>query len=376
MEFLDIIKTLVENDEIISAVISNKTNKEKDYKKIDMKPFLKEDELYYQIAYVYDKKTTHENIEKDKFIEKINGLFSDFKQMIVFSIGADYQFLKNKKGVKILKNKPSKKKESLLHNRKKKYVLPEGEACTFLEILGLMDKDGRVYKNKYDKFKQINKYLEFIRDIEPELKNKNKIRVVDFGSGKAYLTFALYYYITEIMGLEAEITGIDLKEDVVEFCNQTSKELGFENLKFLCGDIRTFNQFENIDMIVALHACDIATDMAIAQGIKWKSRIIMVVPCCQHELFDQVENNHMKPVLKHGILKERFASLVTDAARGVLLEAEGYTVQFAEFVDLENTPKNILIRAVYNGKENKEAYEEYLRFKKLLSIDPYLERNI
>jgi SAM-dependent methyltransferase len=376
MEFLEIIKKLVGNDEIISAVISNKINKEKDYKKIDLKPFLKDGEIYYQIAYVYDKKTIHENIDKSSFIEKTSILFSDFKQMIVFSTNSDYQFLRNKKGIKVLKNKPSKKKYNLLHNRKKKYVIPEGKPCNFLEILGLMDKNGNVYKNKYDKFKQINKYLEFIRDVESELRVKKKVRIVDFGSGKAYLTFALYYYITEIMGLEAEITGIDLKEDVVKFCNQTSKELGYKNLKFLSGDIRTFNQFENIDMIVALHACDIATDMAIAQGIKWKSRIIMVVPCCQHELFNQIENKIMMPILKHGILKERFASIVTDAARGVLLESEGYLVQFAEFVNIENTPKNILIRAVYRDKENKEIYEEYFKFKKALNINPYLERNI
>lgn len=376
MNYLEIIKELLTKNEIISIVLSGKENKNLEYNKIDIKPFEKEGQIIYQFAYVYEKKTTHENVESTDFLGKIEEAFEGFKQMIAFAVENDYQMLKNKKGVKVIKNKASKKQGELLHNRKKNYIIPEDEPCKFLEILGVMNDKGKVFKDKYDKFRQINKYLEFIRDLTPELQKNKTIRIVDFGSGKAYLTFALYYYIREVLGVEAEITGIDLKKDVVEFCNETSKKMGYNNLKFLWGDIKTFTEFENIDMIVTLHACDIATDMAIAQGVKWKSRIIMVVPCCQHEIFTQIQNDGMSPLLKHGILKERISSLVTDAARGNLLEVVGYNVQFVEFIDMEHTPKNIMIRAVYNGEKNEKALEEYKKYKEFWNINPYLEKSL
>lgn len=376
MNYIDIIKELLVKNELIEIIISGKEEKTTEYNKISIKPFLKDEIIYFQFAYIYDKKTTHENIEAVETIDKLVEDFVNFKQMVIFANSNDYQVLKNKKGVKVIKNKASKKQGELLHNRKKNYIIPEDEPCKFLEILGVMNEKGKVFKDKYDKFRQINKYLEFIRDIKDELNKKKKIRIVDFGSGKAYLTFALYYYINEVLGVEAEITGIDLKKDVVEFCNDTAKKLEYKNLKFLWGDIKTFTEFEGIDMIVTLHACDIATDMAIAHGIKWKSRIIMVVPCCQHEIFTQIKNESMSPLLKHGILKERISSLVTDAARGNLLEVVGYNVQFVEFIDMEHTPKNIMIRAIYNGQKNEKALVEYMRYKEFWSIEPYLEKSI
>ena len=376
MNYIDIIKELLVKNELIEIIISGKEEKTTEYNKISIKPFLKDEIIYFQFAYIYDKKTTHENIEAVETIDKLVEDFVNFKQMVIFSKSNDYQVLKNKKGVKVIKNKATKKQGELLHNRKKNYIIPEDEPCKFLEILGVMNEKGKVFKDKYDKFRQINKYLEFIRDIKDELNKKKKIRIVDFGSGKAYLTFALYYYINEVLGVEAEITGIDLKKDVVEFCNDTAKKLEYKNLKFLWGDIKTFTEFEGIDMIVTLHACDIATDMAIAHGIKWKSRIIMVVPCCQHEIFTQIKNESMSPLLKHGILKERISSLVTDAARGNLLEVVGYNVQFVEFIDMEHTPKNIMIRAIYNGQKNEKALVEYMRYKEFWSIEPYLEKSI
>ncbi len=376
MNYIDIVKELLVKNELIEIIISGKEDKTTEYNKIVIKPFLKDEVIYFQFAYIYDKKTTHENIEAVETIDKLVEDFVNFKQMAIFATSNDYQVLKNKKGIKVIRNKASKKRGELLHNRKKNYIIPEDEPCKFLEILGVMNEKGKVFKDKYDKFRQINKYLEFIRDIKDELNKKNKIRIVDFGSGKAYLTFALYYYINEVLGVEAEITGIDLKKDVVEFCNDTAKKLEYKNLKFLWGDIKTFTEFEGIDIIVTLHACDIATDMAIAHGIKWKSRIIMVVPCCQHEVFTQIKNESMSPLLKHGILKERISSLVTDAARGNLLEVVGYNVQFVEFIDLEHTPKNIMIRAIYNGQKNEKALAEYLKYKEFWNIDPYLEKSI
>lgn len=373
MEYIEILKENLMKNQFIEIIISGKINTEVVFNKVGVKPFLKENKLNLQFSYIYDKKTMHENIEVEDLYEKLNKEFSNFKQMIVFTVENDYQILKNKKGIKIIKQKPSKKINSLEHNRKKNYIIEENKPCKFLEILGVMNENGKVYKDKYDKFRQINKYLEFIRDIKDEITKKEKIRIVDFGSGKAYLTFSLYYYIVEVLGVEAEITGIDLKEDVVKFCNETAKKLSYKNLSFLCGDIKTFDNFEGIDMIVTLHACDIATDMAIAHGIKWKSRIIMVVPCCQHEIFGQIKNESMNPLLKHGILKERLSSLVTDSVRGNILEILGYSVQFVEFIDMEHTPKNIMIRAIYNGKKNEKALKDFQIFKAFWNINPYLE---
>lgn len=373
MEYIEILKENLMKNQFIEIIISGKINTEVVFNKVGVKPFLKENKLNLQFSYIYDKKTMHENIEIEDLYEKLNKEFSNFKQMIVFTVENDYQILKNKKGIKIIKQKPSKKINSLEHNRKKNYIIEENKPCKFLEILGVMNENGKVYKDKYDKFRQINKYLEFIRDIKDEITKKEKIRIVDFGSGKAYLTFSLYYYIVEVLGVEAEITGIDLKEDVVKFCNETAKKLSYKNLSFLCGDIKTFDNFEGIDMIVTLHACDIATDMAIAHGIKWKSRIIMVVPCCQHEIFGQIKNESMNPLLKHGILKERLSSLVTDSVRGNILEILGYSVQFVEFIDMEHTPKNIMIRAIYNGKKNEKALKDFQIFKAFWNINPYLE---
>ncbi len=373
MEYIEILKENLIKNQFIEIVISGKLNSEVVFNKVGIKPFLKDNKLNIQFSYIYDKKTMHENIEVEDLYEKLNKEFSNFKQMIIFTVENDYQILRNKKGIKIIKQKPTKKINSLEHNRKKNYIIEENKPCKFLEILGVMNENGKVYKDKYDKFRQINKYLEFIRDIKDEITKKEKIRIVDFGSGKAYLTFSLYYYIVEVLGVEAEITGIDLKEDVVKFCNETAKKLSYKKLSFLCGDIKTFDNFEGIDMIVTLHACDIATDMAIAHGIKWKSRIIMVVPCCQHEIFGQIKNESMSPLLKHGILKERLSSLITDSVRGNILEILGYSVQFVEFIDMEHTPKNIMIRAIYNGKRNEKALKEFQIFKEFWNINPYLE---
>lgn len=377
MNYIELIENLILKEEIIEIILSNKINKEIEYKKIEIKPFLKDNIINYQITYVFDKNTKHENIQNEDFKDKFLYIFNGFKQAVIFSKNNDYQLLKNKKGlVKLIENKASKQQGNLLHNRQKNYILPENTPCSFLEILGIMNKDGKVFKEKYDKFRQINKYLEFIRDLEEELREKKKLRIIDFGSGKAYLTFALYYYISEVLKLEVEIYGIDLKKDVVEFCNETSKKLGFKNLNFYCGDIKSFDKFENIDMIVSLHACDIATDMAIAHGINWKSKFILVVPCCQHEIFTQIKNDVMSPLLKHGILKERISSLVTDASRGILLEASGYEVQFVEFIDMEHTPKNIMIRAVFKNKDGQKALEEYNKYKEFWNINPYLESSL
>ncbi len=284
--------------------------------------------------------------------------------------------MRNSNGNEKIIKKEKEKKEIIIreHNKKKEYIIEEGEKCDFLIHLGVMDKNGKVFQKKYDKFRQINRYLEFISDIVKEFPTDRKLKIVDFGSGKAYLTFALYYYLVKKLKMDIEIYGVDIKEDVIEFCNKTSEELNYEGLKFVYGDIKSFDILKNADFVVTLHACDTATDDAIIQALKWNAKVIMCVPCCQHELFGKIQNNVMTPILKHGIVKEKLSSIITDSLRGNILEIMGYSVQLLEFIDMEHTPKNILIRAVKKKDRNSNAIAEYLEFKNFWKIEPYIEK--
>uniref|UniRef100_UPI0035682278 class I SAM-dependent methyltransferase n=1 Tax=Ilyobacter sp. TaxID=3100343 RepID=UPI0035682278 len=315
----------------------------------------------------------------EEAVDEILGLLKNyFKQGVIFAAEGDYQLLVNKKNeIKIIKNKPTKVQEKdLTHNRKKNYVIEEGKHCDFLYKLGVMDADGKVYKNKYDKFRQINKYLEIIEDSIKSLDMKKKLKIVDFGSGKAYLTFALYWYLKEKLGIEVEITGLDLKVDVINYCSKVAEELNYENLSFKIGDIKGFEDYNDIDVVITLHACDTATDDALIKAVNWNTKLLLLVPCCQHELFRQVSNDKMSPILKHGILKERLSSMITDSIRGNILEVLGYSVEIFEFIDTEHTPKNIVIRAINKNSPSKKAKDEYYEFKKMWNLDPYLEKSL
>lgn len=236
------------------------------------------------------------------------------------------------------------------HNKAKNYIISEGEYVDWMYQLGLMDKGGIVLKHRQKKFRQINKFLEMLKDIEREVPENSVI--VDMGCGKSYLTFAMYHYFNIINNKNVEIRGYDLKKDVVEYCNGLSRKFGFKNLKFYCEDIANIeNTDERIAMIITLHACDTATDYAIYHGIRWGCRVMMNVPCCQHELFHQMKNDNMNIMLNHGIIKERFAALLTDSIRARIIEIMGYKVQVMEFIDMEHTPKNIMIRSVKTGKK-------------------------
>lgn len=232
------------------------------------------------------------------------------------------------------------------HNKKKNYLLPEGESVDFLVELGVMNNEGYVIKAKYDKFRQINRFIEFVEDVVKKLPAKREVKIIDFGCGKSYLTFALYYYLKVKKQMDVNITGLDLKADVIEKCNNLAKKLGYEKLEFLNGDIANYEGTDSVDMVVTLHACDTATDYALAKAVKWNARVIMSVPCCQHEINRQIKNDLLNPVLKYGILKERMSALITDGIRAGLLEENGYDTQILEFIDMEHTPKNLLIRAV------------------------------
>ena len=263
---------------------------------------------------------------------------------------------------------------SLSHNRTKQYILPEGEPVDFLIRLGVQTPDGRITKNRYDKFRQINRYLEFIEDVLEELPKDRTIHVVDFGCGKSYLTFATYYFLHVKQGRDLDVIGLDLKEDVIRNCNALARELGYEGLRFEQGDISAY-QGDGADIVISLHACDLATDYALEKAVKWGAKVIMAVPCCQHELNRQIKNDLLKPVLKYGILKERMAALITDAVRADILERQGYDVQILEFIDMEHTPKNLLLRAVKRQKMKSGKQDRALReMEEFLQIHPTLER--
>lgn len=376
-EIQKLLDEIIDKNSLIYGVLSKvRVKDEESFSKITIKPVLIRNTLNLQFTYHYKNKVMHKNInlnESPMEIMKLINMY--FRQAVLFTTEADYQILISKKGkYKILKKKPSKSLVDLSHNRKKNYIIEEGKPCPFLIRLGVMNEKGKIYSKKYDKFRQINRFLEIVSDVISKADIKESFNIVDFGCGKSYLTFALYYYLVDILGLDVNIVGLDLKKDVIDFCNKVAKDLNYDKLKFVHGDIKGFNDFEKVDMVVTLHACDTATDDALSKAVMWNARIILSVPCCQHELFSKIKNPIMTPMLKHGIIKERLASLITDSIRGSVLEILGYSIQMLEFIDMEHTPKNIMIRAVKKSNYNKKAIKEYIEFKKFWNLEnPYIE---
>ncbi len=374
---LSLIDSIVNEEKLIHGILSNVRKKsEKTFNKVSVKPVVIKNQFMFQFTYHYDKKVTHNNFDAYEAVSELNNLIKAyFKQANIYTIDADYQVSVSKKGkANILKKSPTKEKVDLSHNRRKNYILPENEPCQFLIKLDVMNKDGKILSQKYDKFKQLNRFLEMVSDCMPYLNKERTINIVDFGCGKSYLTFALYYYLVDKMDLDVNIIGLDLKEDVIDFCNKIANELDYNKLKFIHGDIKGFEETQKADMVVSLHACDTATDDALVKAVRWEADVILTVPCCQHELFNQIHNPVMKPMEKHGIIKEKLSSLITDSIRGNILEIMGYSVQMLEFIDMEHTPKNILIRAFNKGKYNEAPIKQYKEFKKFWNIDPYLEK--
>lgn len=377
-------KTSIEdmiNQDLVSITISNPRKSNIQFKKIKVRPINLSQELQYQVESFTKTQAFHKNITRDMLLNKLNELYevNDYKQMDIYTVIKDYHMLINKKGAINLKSKPATKKQNIItHNRPKSYILKEGKKISFLIKLGIMTNDGKIIAKKYDKFKQINRYLEMIEDVIPHISNKKKISIIDFGCGKAYLTFALYYYLVEMKGYSVNIVGLDLKEDVIQYCDQLSRELGYADLAFKIGDIAEYNDSdERIDMVITLHACDTATDEAIKKAVNWQAKVIMSVPCCQHELNAQIHCEPLEQLLKYGLIKERMSALITDGMRANWLEAKGYKVQLLEFIDMEHTPKNILIRAVKDNQPDKtylnDSYNNYKQlenyFNSRLSID-------
>ncbi len=366
------------NENLYQIILSNPRNADK-AEKIKIRPVLVRGKLEFQQTTYVGTKVFHENFSKEALAEKLLEDFREnFKQGELENKEFRATVLVSKKGkitVKAKKNIGDKtqKKIDLSHNRVKKYILEEGKPVPFLIELGVQTKDGRIVKAKYDKFKQINRYLEFIRDILPILPKDRTVNIIDFGCGKSYLTFAMYYYLKVLNKYDIRVIGLDLKDDVIEKCNKLAVKFGYDSaLKFIRGDISTFEGDYQPDMVVTLHACDTATDYALEKAVHWGAGVILSVPCCQHEMNKQISCRELEPVLKYGILKERMSALLTDAVRANLLEEMGYDTQILEFIDMEHTPKNLLIRAVKRQGAAAEAVNS-LKQKKESGVEKLLD---
>ena len=367
------------DDGVMLAVLSGQRKKEPDVpSRVRIRPVEIRGERVFQATATVGTKAVHKNYTLEEVLSYVEASLTDgFSQLQIQGQMKDGTVLVSKKGKQTIKTRPHEALEPVKiqsHNRVKQYILKEGIPVPFLVDLGVMNKEGKVHTHSYDKFKQINRFLEFIEDILPSLQKDREVTILDFGCGKSYLTFAMYYYLKELKGYDVNIIGLDLKEDVIKKCSVLALKYGYKKLHFLQGDIADYEGVNKVDMVVTLHACDKATDYALAKAIEWDAEVILSVPCCQHELNYRIQNDLLEPVLKYGILKERMSALITDGIRAELLESEGYHTQILEFIDMEHTPKNLLIRAVKTGdkasvaklSQMTDAFNGHLTLEKLL----------
>lgn len=351
-----------------------------DFIKIKVRPVMIRDSLYFQVSRYTDKQVFHENMTAEDALETLSGwILHDFRQAQIRMQDEMVTVLVSKKGKATIKSKKAAcvETQNLEHNRKKQYIIEEGTAVPFMIDLGVMTESGKIIRTRYDKYRQINRFLEFIEDILPELPTDRTVHIIDFGCGKSYLTFAMYYYLKVLKHYDIRITGLDLKQKVIEDCQALADRYGYDGLQFLCGDIADYNGTDEVDMVVTLHACDTATDFALAKAVGWNAKVILSVPCCQHELNGQMQRegagyDKLAPILDYGLLKERFAALLTDGLRAKYLEQSGYETQVLEFIDMEHTPKNILLRAVKTNQAKQGSESQIQACKEFLGIQPML----
>ena len=385
-DILNIFKDSINNNDFIKGIFSNPT-KESSYKKINLKPVQIKGDFFIQFESFINNKAFHKNENLIDSFKILDEIIDTFKQILIVTSNQEIQILQNKKGFSIKRKNTESKTLELSHNKQKNYILQDNTPIPFLIRLGVMSEAGKVSKEKFNKFRQINRYLEFIEDTLKELQEKklvgNSMKIIDFGCGKSYLTFALYHYLKNIKNLDIDVIGLDLKEDVINHCNTIAKDLNFNNLQFLKGDIKDFDIFKDVDLIFSLHACNNATDYSILKGLELGAKAILAVPCCQSEINQKIDkssttqlNGVLSPFGNHGILQERFSSLATDALRALSLELCGYNTKVMEFIDMEHTPKNILIKAILGSpskeklEEKRKEYDKYLEF---LGVNPLLD---
>lgn len=365
-------------EKLISVTLSETRSKDKEgFYKVMVRPVVLRRKRLYQFEYRYAQKVKHENLGLAEAKARVGTLLAEtFRQGYFYADGGDFQVSVSAAGkVSVRAKEASKTPEPPSHDRAKNYLLAEGQPIDFLVRLGVMNAEGKVLGAKRDKFKQINRFLEMADDIAGHLPEQGTLQIIDFGCGKAYLTFALYYYLTVRKGREVSLVGLDLKEEVVAFCGKVATDLHYAGLTFAVGEIGAYERTEPVDLVVTLHACDTATDDALVKAVGWNAQVILSVPCCQHELFSQVATDVLKPMLKYGIIKERLSALITDSVRASLLESAGYSVQILEFISLEHTAKNLLIRAVKrSGNAGRQPpTDEYTAFRDFWHIHPYME---
>lgn len=400
MEEISKLLTDILDSGLIRIVISGPKKKE-GILKIKVRPVEKRGELLFQIESFTKTQAFHENLDAEQARRQILSYMEDFRQIQAETVKETASVLVSKKGKATVKRKKRAQEACPAdhsHNRKKRYIIEEGTAVPFLKDLGVMTEDGKIVRTKADKFRQINRFLEFIEDILPQLDKDRELTIIDFGCGKSYLTFAMYHYLHELKGYDIRIIGLDLKEEVIAHCAALAEKYSYDKLTFLKGDIADYDGVDEVDMVVTLHACDTATDYALAKAVGWGAKVILSVPCCQHELNGQMNGRpgrlcdgedeqgnssrqqvlsgaeYLGPVMDYGLLKERFAALVTDGLRAKYLESTGYETQVLEFIDMEHTPKNILLRAVKrDGKDNK-LLDEIRKCEQFLGVRPTLGR--
>ena len=381
------LKKNIQEDKLIKIVFSDR--KSGDFNKVIIKPIILKSAKNIQIESFKDNKAFHKNIDLNNLKELEDNLkeyIDNFKQILLQIEGSDISFIRKKENFSRKEKESNLIKTSNEHNKKKQYILNEGDKIDFLIELGLMSVEGKILKSSYNKFKQINKYLEFIDDVIEELKVKklitDHINVLDFGCGKSYLTFALYYYLKNYReDLTFSIVGLDLKKDVIEFCNKLAKKLNYENLEFLNGNIKDYDKSKEVDLVFSLHACNNATDYSLEKALSLDAKAILAVPCCHHEFFEKIQKNKnsefyntLKIMADNGVVLDKFATLATDSSRSLSLELCGYKTKMIEFIDMEHTPKNILIKAIKSKSSNlKEKLTEYNKLKEFLGIKPLLE---
>ena len=381
------LKKNIQEDKLIKIVFSDR--KSRDFNKVIIKPIILKSAKNIQIESFKDNKAFHKNIDLNNLQELEDNLkeyIDNFKQILLQIEGSDISFIRKKENFSRKEKESNLIKTSNEHNKKKQYILNEGDKIDFLIELGLMSVEGKILKSSFNKFKQINKYLEFIDDVIEELKAKklitNHINVLDFGCGKSYLTFALYYYLKNYRkDLTFSIVGLDLKKDVIEFCNKLAKKLNYENLEFLNGNIKDYDKSKEVDLVFSLHACNNATDYSLEKALSLDAKAILAVPCCHHEFFEKIQKNKnsefyntLKIMADNGVVLDKFATLATDSFRSLSLELCGYKTKMIEFIDMEHTPKNILIKAIKSKSSNlKEKLIEYNKLKEFLGIKPLLE---
>ncbi len=381
---IEVVDKAFDGEALLSLTLSEARSREPDgVRKVTVRPVPLRKKRLYQFEYQYAQKVQHRNLERDEARALVHTLLAEtFRQGYFYTTAGESQVAISRTGKVTVHARGAAQATPAMppsHDRQKNYLLAEGEPVPFLVRLGVMAADGRVVAAKRDKFKQINRFLEMVDDVAGSLPPDGPLHVIDFGCGKAYLTFALYHYLAVVKQRQVRLVGLDLKEDVVAFCAEVARDLGCDGLTFAVGEIGAYApEGGAVDMVVTLHACDTATDDALVKAVAWDARVILSVPCCQHELFGQLASDVLRPMLKHGILKERLTALVTDSARASLLESAGYSVQILEFIALEHTAKNLLIRAVRrSGKAGlRPPSAEYAAFRDFWHIRPSMEAGL